>query len=116
MRGLLDINDLQAIVIAALLLLYFIFMICGICCCCKARKGGSSSSSAAPDDDEAEGDVNMEMQDMVEPDMNANDGTGVADFDYEDTNRGKAGGFEAPPEPKGRARRRRHPPGEPGRG
>jgi len=53
------------------------------------------------------------MQDMVEPEMNANDGTGVEAFDMQgfdaDTSRKAAKGMDAAPaaSPKGRNRRRR---------
>jgi hypothetical protein len=37
LNGILDLNDLQALVVAGLLVLVCFFFVCGCCCCCKAR-------------------------------------------------------------------------------
>lgn len=80
LNGILDLNDLQALVIAGLAVLFLFFFVCGICCCCKARSAAKRASKTAPGESS---NVNNEIHGMVAPDYNSNnlnDGTGVEDY------------------------------------
>lgn len=103
LNGILDLNDLQALVIAGLLVLFLFFFVCGICCCCKARSSGKAAAEGA-----GGSGVNKEMQEMVEPDFNLNDGTGVEDYaGFGDMDTSRKANIEMTNEPKKNRRRGR---------